>query len=221
MEPMIPMYVKIEGKKVLILGGGEEAYKKARRYLRHGAFITVYSLEFRKEFEEFSKDKIKLIKGDARDYEMVEKLIDEHFLVIYAIPESKDIEEFVRKKCEEKNKLYILTTNAKDTMVAMPMEGKIHGIRFTTFSGGKSSLASLEALEIVKKCLEKEAYLGTLVDAMGFLKKYMLEKGIHYENRMKIYRSVFREPTFREYIKRGDLEGAKNFLIHYVHNFLG
>lgn len=217
MRPKIPIYIDISGFHILVLGGGEEATKKVRRYAVYTDNITVYSMEFREELIELSREHgVKLIRGDVRDWSSVDELIKESDLIIYTIPGIDTAEAWVKDRCEEYRKLYILSTNAAETMAAMPHETEIHGLRITAFSDGKSSLVSMEVLDIIREFLSEKAYLETLTEAMYYLKRHMRSKGVDYKTRMMIYRRIFRDPIFRSYVHNNDSSGAKNYIEGYV-----
>jgi|Deesub1362B_J571_1020462.scaffolds.fasta_scaffold00005_383 siroheme synthase (precorrin-2 oxidase/ferrochelatase) len=217
MRNKIPIYIDISKFNILILGGGREAAKKTKRYLKYTQSIIIYSLEFDRELLDLAeKNSIRLIRGDARDLSAIDPLIKKSDLIVYTIPGLDDLERWVKRKCEEYRKIYILSTNADETMAAMPPEIEVHGLRFTAFSNGKSTLVSLEALGIIEDCLKDKKYIATLLEAMHYLKTYMKKHGVHYKLRMKIYRSIFRQPEFRGYVYQGNLEGAINYIDSFV-----
>jgi precorrin-2 dehydrogenase/sirohydrochlorin ferrochelatase len=215
----LPIYIDVEGYKVLILGGGYEATKKARRLLEYGADITIYSLEFTSELGEMAdQGLIKIIYGDVRDLDVVEKLILGSDIVIYTVPNQDDIEDWVCRICKEHRKLYIISTNASVTQAALPVEMELHGLRFTVFSDGKSTLVALRALDLVRECLEDRKDLEVLLEAMYYLKVYMKERGVPYKVRMKLYRDMIRDERLLRYVRMGDVEKALSYIRDVVDN---
>ncbi len=207
------MYVDITGFKVLILGGGYEATKKAKRFIKYGPLITVYSLEFTDELIQMANNKsINLIKGDVREIDRVEELIIQSDLIIYTVPNLNDIEKRIKDICVKHKKLHILSTNAALTQVAMPVETELHGLKFTVYSAGKSTLVAILALREIEKCLKPKKYLSTLLEAMYHLKTYMKERGVPYKTRMKMYRELIEDKE----LMRLALDGNVDEAIKYV-----
>ena len=214
---MIPIYLDISNYNILILGGGDEATKKVSRLIKYKANITVYSLEFSDELRRLAKNgSIKILEGDIRDIDIVERLIRESDLIIYTIPGLDDMEKWIVNTCREYRKIHIISTNALITQAALPVETNLHGLRFTVFSGGKSTLAALKALDMIKDCLSDRDDIQVLLEAMYFLKLYMKGNGVPYKIRMRLYRELFRDKGLEEYISRRDLEGAKKYIKKYI-----
>ncbi len=215
---MLPIYLDITGFNVLVLGGGYEATKKVGRLLRHGAGkIVVYSLDFSDELRRLAGEGlVELVEGDVRDLDRVARLIDWADLIIYTVPGLEDVERWVVDRCRRGRKLHIMSTNASITQAALPVEVELHGLRFTVFSGGKSTLVALKALEMIRECLGDRRELALLLEAMYYLKVYMKERGVPYKVRMMLYRELFRDEALNNYILSGDLDAAKRYIKRYV-----
>ena len=205
----IPIFVEASHLRVLVLGGGSEAEKKARRFLEHGSSVTVYSLEFTDWLlEEGRAGRIRLIRGDVRDRPAVSSLIGSHDLVIYTIPGLPDEEDFVARECEAGRKLCVLSTNAERTMAAMPIEVRAAGMRIAVFSGGRSTLVAKLAADEISRCLAGRRDLEILLEAMGRAKDMLKERVPDHRLRMKLYRAFLEDGRLRELSERGDLDGA-------------
>jgi len=205
----IPMFVEASALRVLVLGGGNEAEKKTRRFLGHGSSVTVYGLEFTDWLLKAGEDGgIRLIRGDIRERPTVSRLIDDHDLVIYTVPGLDDEEDFVARYCESRRKLYILSTNADRTMAAMPIEVRAAGMRIAVFSGGRSTLVSEIAADEIARCLSGRKDLEVLLEAMGHAKDLLKASMPDHRGRMKLYRKFLDDPLLRSLSARGDLEGA-------------
>ncbi len=209
----IPMYIDITGYKVLVLGGGYEATKKVRRFIRYRPIITVYSLEFSDELVRMSNEEnVSLVKGDVRDIDKLERLITENDIVIYTVPGLEEVEKKVREICVKHRKLHILSTNAQLTQVAMPVEIEIHGLKFTAYSAGRSTLVALLALDEIEKCLKPKRYLSILLEAMSYLKTYMKKRGIPYKTRMRMYRELINDERLWKLATEEKLDEAISYV---------
>ncbi len=208
----IPLFVEMEGLKVLIIGGGEEGTKKTRRLLSAGAIVTVLALEHSNDLISMSKNsnRLTLIKGDARDLALLEKLILEHDLIISALNDQKSIDDRIIELCKYHRKLYDLAGDAERTQVAMGIETSVDSFRIAMISGGLSSLAVMEALERVKKFLSEQKDLIALMHLMGDLKVFMRKRNIPWNVRKKIYHEIYNNPEIRKLINEGRLNDAKN-----------
>ncbi len=205
----IPIFVEASSLRVLILGGGSEAEKKARRFLEHGSRVTVYSLEFTEWLREAAgKGRLRLVRGDARDLSTVLSLVESHDLVIYTIPGLPDLEGSLARACERMRRICILSTNAERTMAAMPIEVRAAGLRIAVFSGGRSTLVAELAADEIRRCLSGRRDIEVLLEAMGHAKDLLKARVPDHRRRMELYRAFLEDPELRDLSARGDLEGA-------------
>ena len=216
----IPMFVDVSGMNVLVLGGGDEAVKKTKRFLKYGAKMTIYSLEFDEVLSKLAEEgAVKLVKGDVRDRETLERLIRESDLVIYTVPDLPEAEDWVIEVCKKGHKLYIISTDARKTQIAMPVETTGAGLRIAVTSEGRSTLVAKLVAEEISRYLEGRTDLELFLDVMTFLKEYMKKNGIHYKVRMEIYRKLFADERLRELISKLDKEGAIAYITDYVNRY--
>ncbi|RSN74110.1 precorrin-2 dehydrogenase/sirohydrochlorin ferrochelatase family protein [Candidatus Methanodesulfokora washburnensis] len=195
----IPMFIEMNGFRVLVVGGGEEGTKKARRFSEHGAEVRVMSMDFTDQLLEMERSgRVKLIRGNACDRNLLEKLIEESDLVVYTIGDRPDIERAVEEIAKRKRKLLNLATDADRTQVVMPIEERAGDIRIAVTSEGKSTLVVKEAAERVANFLREQRDIMAMLEVMGHLKKYMKERKIPFDKRMEVYRSAFRDEKLRE-----------------------
>ncbi|WP_088042062.1 bifunctional precorrin-2 dehydrogenase/sirohydrochlorin ferrochelatase [Bacillus sp. EAC] len=53
MSDMVPLLFSFENKRIVIIGGGKIAFRKAKSFVKSGATITIISPEIVEEFNEF------------------------------------------------------------------------------------------------------------------------------------------------------------------------
>lgn len=106
-----------ENIRILVIGGGEAGFMKAKTLQKRGAHVTVISKEFIDKFRELEESqKVTLIKGEYK-----KKCIhDKHFVVI-ALGEIEKIEE-IKRDCEENNKLFLTCHNFKEGNFLVPFQ---------------------------------------------------------------------------------------------------
>ncbi|MGC9104165.1 MAG: precorrin-2 dehydrogenase/sirohydrochlorin ferrochelatase family protein [Candidatus Methanodesulfokora sp.] len=206
----IPMFIEMNGFKVLVIGGGEEGTKKARRFSEHGAEVKVLSAEFTDQLLEMGeRGKVVLMRGDAGNRGLLEKLIEESDLVVYTIGERPDVERTVEEIARAKRKLLNLATDAERTQVVMPIEERVGDIRIALTSEGKSTLVVKEAAGRVAEFLREQKDIMAMLEVMGHLKKYMKSKGIPFDRRMEVYKAAFNDRKLRELVLRDMREAIR------------
>ena len=102
-----PLFINIKNKKVLIIGAGKIAYRKAETLLKYGADILVVTKEIKEEgFKNLKNINIKI-------GEFSENLLENIFMVICAT-DNKKLNEKIYKICDEKNILVNNITSKTD-----------------------------------------------------------------------------------------------------------
>ncbi len=214
----LPIFVDVEGMRVLVVGGGEEGYKKSRRFLEAGAEVTVLSLEFIQEFADLlGRGKSpRLLRGDARDRELLDKLVRDSDIVISALSDDRYVDDMIIDLARKYRKLYILAGDAKRTQCGMGIEGSSGDIRFAIYTDGKSSLVAMEARDRVAGFLDSQRDLHIMLKLLYRMKTALREAGVPSDKRIEVHREIFRDEVFRSMALRGDEIGAWRRLCEIV-----
>lgn len=206
----LPIFIEVSGLNVLIIGGGEEALKKSKRFSEAGAKIKIFSLELCEDLEKLAKTKnFEVIKGDARNHDLLVSLIKEADIVISTLNDAYDIDTLVISICREFRKFYILAGDASRTMCGMGIEGKSGEFRFAVYTDGKSSIVAMEARDRIKKFLDEQNDLHVKLEVLGKIKAMLKEAKVPSDLRIKIHRKISEDEVFIELSKNSKEEAMK------------
>ena len=108
-----PVFLNIENKKCLVIGGGKVAFRKINKLLKYKARLTVISKNIIEE--------IKLLKG--KHLEIIEKEFEEYnnseylkkFFLIVAATNDKKLNDNIAKTCMKEN-ILINNVSSKNNM---------------------------------------------------------------------------------------------------------
>ena len=216
----VPIYVEFEGKNVLVIGGGGVGTFRAKKFLNAGANVKALSLEFSDELKELAKSgEVELIRGDVRDEGKLDKLIRDSYLVVVALPFT-DFNDKIVELAKKHKTLVNLANDAKKTEVVIPFEGEFEGIRFAVTTEGKSGIVARRVKDIFLRALEEDEEIVFFLKAMDHLKRYMKEKNIPIQLRMKLYFAVSGDERFRELVRSGKVELAKEWAEKLVEDYV-
>ncbi len=197
----VPLFVEMQGKSVLIIGGGGEGVNRARKFSRAGASVKVLSIEFSEELKEM--DGVELIEGDARDEDLLDKLMEGVDLVVVALPTAEQNESVIRL-AKKHGALVNLANDAEATEVVVPFEDRVGSVRLAITSEGRSGLVVRDMLRELRDCLSAKKELFSLMDLMYRLKLHMKSIGVDPRTRIRVYHIVYADERFRELVRRGD-----------------
>lgn len=145
MPRYIPLMIDVEGKNVLIIGGGRIAYRKAKLFFENGARVTVIAKEF---YRGFRNSAANLIHNDVNDVDDIESLICNSFIVI-AATESREINDYVEKLCMTAGKLCNIVDKSS-THVIFPAFFKKRDVIVSVSTSGNVPYFSAFLRDIVK-----------------------------------------------------------------------
>lgn len=150
-----PLFINLENKKVLVIGGGKIAAKKIRKILEYGADITVVTEDVaEKGLLQLENIKIESNRKIENNKSKIEKLVKGYFLVI-AATDNEELNENVARICDS-NGILINNVSSKIKMNAM-FGGIVKNDEFqiAVSTGGKNCKRSRAMKSEIQKILDK------------------------------------------------------------------
>ena len=196
--------LKLEGKRVLILGGGVVGERKAKKLLKSNSKITIASKEFTKNLRDLSqKNKIQLINTNKQ---LIDSLISNSDLVIAATDDENYNEKIVLKS-KNKNIFVSSVDNPSISDFVMPYTNRIGDIIIGIGTGGKSPMMAKLIGERLKKHITKEDILQVKLQhyARTLLKNNFSNKIDH----RVILHQILKDHEISQLLNKNNLEEAK------------
>jgi siroheme synthase, N-terminal domain len=150
-----PLFINLENKKVLVIGGGKVATKKIEKILEYGADITVVTENVVEEkLLKLENVKIENNQKIENDKAKIEKLVKGYFLVI-AATDNEELNENIANVCDS-NGMLINNVSSKVKMNAM-FGGIVKNSEFqiAISTSGKSCKRSRAMKSEIQKVLDK------------------------------------------------------------------
>ncbi|MDF9866492.1 precorrin-2 dehydrogenase/sirohydrochlorin ferrochelatase [Bacilli bacterium PM5-3] len=141
----LPITLNLSNKKILFIGAGNVAYRKFIKVKKYSSNISILSLEFNREFENHTFNKI-------MDYYNINYL--EHYDIVFICTNDKTLNLKIASDCASKNILYNNSTS-KDNMDFKMMASFEHE-NFTINISSKKELKDIikfkeELMKLLKK----------------------------------------------------------------------
>ena len=150
-----PLFINLENKKVLVIGGGKVATKKIEKILEYGADITVVTENVVEEkLLKLENVKIENNQKIENDKAKIEKLVKGYFLVI-AATDNEELNENIANVCDS-NGMLINNVSSKIKMNAM-FGGIVKNSEFqiAISTSGKNCKRSRAMKSEIQKVLDK------------------------------------------------------------------
>ncbi|HBG4073509.1 TPA: bifunctional precorrin-2 dehydrogenase/sirohydrochlorin ferrochelatase [Clostridioides difficile] len=170
---LYPINLKLDELDVVIIGGGEVAYRKCKNFLEFNKNVTIVSKQILNKFYDL-KGNIKIIKDDYKEIYIKDAS------VIIAATNNRELNMEIGLYCRAKNKLVNVVDNIEISNFTVPSYIKRGDLLISVSTGGKSpSLSSKIKKEIEEIYTEDyEEYLNVL----GDIRKEVIKK---YEDKSK------------------------------------
>ena len=171
-----PINLKIDDMKIVIIGGGNVAYRKCMNFLAFNKKVLVVSKEFVKEFEEI-KEQVEIVKGAYN-----EKYIKDAFVVV-AATNNKEVNHQIGTYCRQHNKLVNVVDDKELSNFTVPSFVKRGDLLLSVSTGGKSPSLSRK----IRKDLE-EVYDDSYeeyVELLGQAREMIIENTSDIKERRK------------------------------------
>ena len=150
-----PLFINLENKKILVIGGGKVAAKKIEKILEYEADITVVTENVVEEkLLKLENVKIENNQKIENDKAKIEKLVKGYFLVI-AATDNEELNENIANVCDS-NGMLINNVSSKIKMNAM-FGGIVKNSEFqiAISTSGKNCKRSRAMKSEIQKVLDK------------------------------------------------------------------
>jgi precorrin-2 dehydrogenase/sirohydrochlorin ferrochelatase len=185
---MIPLYVDMRKRKVLIFGGGDVAARKARLFVPE-ADVVIASRSFLPAFSLMSLETLRFDTNLADDKE-ISGLITGSFLVISTLSD-KEENDRIGRICARHNILFNNADgNRGDVIVPSVTGGENYTLAIST--GGKSPAISRFVRELVERELPN---LDRMIALQEELRENLKEQEPSQHRRAEILEKILRDPS--------------------------
>jgi siroheme synthase-like protein len=164
MKEMFPIFLKLDGRRALVVGGGKMASLRAKQLIRAGARVTVISPRMDAEIEELDEaGQIVLLR---RRFERTD-LSRRYFIVIAATNDSK-IQKAVFEEAERRGVLCNVVDKPKTCNFYMPATVDRGELKIAVSTSGRSPALAGKLREYLDEAIPENT--ADLTQIVGLLR---------------------------------------------------
>ena len=164
MKEMFPIFLKLDGRRALVVGGGKMATLRAKQLIRAGAHVTVIAPRTDGEIEELGEaGRIELLR---RKFERTD-LSRRYFIVIAATNDSK-IQKAVFEEAERRGVLCNVVDKPKVCNFYMPAIVDRGELKIAVSTSGRSPALAGKLREYLDEAIPENA--ADLTQIVGLLR---------------------------------------------------
>ncbi|SFR10191.1 precorrin-2 dehydrogenase/sirohydrochlorin ferrochelatase family protein [Desulfoscipio geothermicus] len=206
-----PVFLNLQGKKCLVVGGGRVAERKVRALVRCGAHVYVVSPVLTAGLQEMlDHGQIIYRRGFYQTADL-----DGVFLVISAT-DNEEVNNVVAVDCAGRNILVNVVDDPPRCNFFVPSVVHRGALQLAISTGGKSP----HLAKTLRQSLEKEfgPQFAEFVDFLGNVRAEVLDRVTDPSRRKQILKNLTDETTLA-LVKQGDIEKAKERVknVYHIH----
>lgn len=201
-----PIFLRLEKKLCLVVGGGEVACRKIHSLLSCGAKVRVVSPCLVEALQPLVQAKDIEYRQDMYH----EKYLEGVFLVIAATGDSM-VNKQVAADCHERNLLLNAVDDPSNGNFFVPAVMRRGALQIAISTDGKSPLLARKIRETLE-CMYGTEF-GPLVDLLGDIREEILHTVSDEQQRRRLLASILDEETM-QLIRKGDFSLAKERIIN-------
>jgi precorrin-2 dehydrogenase/sirohydrochlorin ferrochelatase len=180
---LYPIFLKLNKKKCVVIGGGKTATRKVKALLEAKAKVTVISPKLTKELEMLAENgSIKVIKREYKEGDL-----DKYFLV-FATTNSEEINKKVIKEAKKRKILCNIVDDPSNCDFYVPSVYTQGDLKIAISTNGKSPALARKIREELANIYGKEVAL--FLNLLGSLRKKIKAKFPDEEKRREIFSKI-------------------------------
>ncbi|NIR13393.1 MAG: bifunctional precorrin-2 dehydrogenase/sirohydrochlorin ferrochelatase [Desulfobacterales bacterium] len=199
-----PVLIQLDGKKVLVVGGGTVAERKIETLLEYGAEVRVISRELSPRLRSYSEGG----KIGFLGQEFNEDCLEEAFMVIAATDDPL-LNHQVSEKAKEKGLLVNAVDQPSDCNFILPSVLRRGDLLIAVSTSGKSPALAKKVREALEERFGDE--YGSFLILMGRLREEILSQGLSQGENRRIFNELVNSPIL-EAIGKKDWNGVAKIL---------
>ncbi len=207
--------LKLEGKTVMVVGGGAEAFRKTQSVLDSGAKIWVVSRSFSSDFQKLADaGKVALLKTELKEAKaFVNSLNPKPDLLLAATDDGKLNLELV-KAAKEFGCMVYAVDNPSCSDFILPAVAHIGDVKVAVSTGGKSPAMAHVLRERIEKLVTPQDLLE--IELQAEMRKLLKERIADSTVRGKTLYEILNNVNVKRALAEGRLQEAKQLAIQII-----
>lgn len=164
MTELFPIFLNLDGRNALVVGGGKMAALRARQLLSAGARVTVVSPEASSEIEELAKtDSVVLV---CRGFERAD--LSRHYFIVIAATNDSKVQQAVFEEAERHGILCNVVDDPPHCNFYMPAIVERGDLKIAISTSGRSPSLAGKLREYLEEAIPENA--ADLTQIVGLLR---------------------------------------------------
>ena len=215
---MLILDFNFEGKYVVIVGGGAEAYRKILSFLDAGSKILVVSRKFLDNIHTLHQlKKIDLLQADIKDAEVFVNRLGNSPDVLVAVTNDHDLNLRLVKHAKAAGCMVYAIDNPVISDFMFPALAKIDDIKIAISTSGKSPTMARVLRQRIEKIITKEDLLQ--IRLQDYIRPILKQRISDQKIRKIVLSEILEDKHIKKLLRKGKFDDAKNLALDIAESF--
>jgi len=199
---------KFEGKYVVMVGGGSEAFSKVQNFLDAGSKILVISRNFSRGILNLhAKKKIDLLKTEIEEGGAFVKLLNPKPDLLAVATSDHKLNAKLAECAKSEGFMVYVADNPAISDFILPAVSKIGEVRIAVSTGGKSPAMAKTLRERIERLITQKDLLH--IELQDHMRTVLKVQVAEQKTRKRILYKILEDERVNELLKEGKLDKAK------------
>jgi precorrin-2 dehydrogenase/sirohydrochlorin ferrochelatase len=209
---------KFDGKYVVIVGGGTEAYKKTLRFLDAGSKILVASRTFSKGIKKLHQEKkINLLKADIKNGETFFNQLNPKPELLAVATNDQKLNVQLSKRARSAGCMVYVADNPSISDFILPAVARIGDVRIAMSTGGKSPAMAKVLRQRVERLITQEDLLQ--IKLQNYMRAILKQRISDQKVRKKILYKILNDEHVKKLLRNDKLNEAQRVALTIMESF--
>jgi precorrin-2 dehydrogenase/sirohydrochlorin ferrochelatase len=200
--------LKLDGKTIIMVGGGSEGYRKIQSFVDCSAAIWVVSRDFSSGIQNLSEaKKVALVKTEIQDAEAFVASLSPKPDILLAVTDSSKLNAELVKAAKPLGCMVYNVDNPALSDFILPAVARIGDVKISISTSGKSPAMAKELRERIEKMITPQDLLE--IQLQAHMRAALKEKAFDPKARSEILYEMLNNDKIKQVLKEGKLLEAK------------
>jgi precorrin-2 dehydrogenase / sirohydrochlorin ferrochelatase len=207
--------LKLDGKTVIVVGGGLESYRKTQSFIDSGAKIWVISKDFSTGIQKLGEEKkVALLKTEVQDAKAFVDSLNPKPDVFLAATNNSELNLELVKAAKSVGSMVYAVDNPAVSDFILPAVAHVGDVKIAVSTSGKSPAMSRALRERIEEMIQPEDLLE--IELQSQVRSILKEQVSDPNVRSKLLNEILNNDNIKQVLKEGKLREAQEMAMKLI-----
>ncbi len=207
--------IKLEGKTIIVVGGGPEAYRKTGSFVDSGATIWIISKDFSEEIQSLAKaKKVAIVKTEIKNAQAFVDSLNPKPDILLAVTNNSALNLELIKAAKNLGCTVYAVDNPALSDFILPAVAHIGDVKIAVSTSGKSPAMARLLRERIEKLIMPEDLIE--IELQSKMRDTLKKQVVDSKKRSKLLYEILNNDKIKHALKQGNLVEAQELAMKLI-----